>query len=153
MAGPAETLSFVARRLIQFEQRFAQADATRKRAAASLFSRISQSIQVLLTDLNRDQLPHEACRDLIFFSTKLRENAEEELGATESERLSQALREASDKEKIFLEFRASDQKRYLSEELEKAAILIQALANGIYMAPPAEGPAWESSPPNGTQAT
>ncbi len=153
MAGPAETLSFVARRLIQFEQRFAQADASRKRAAASLFSRISQSIQILVSDLNRDQLPHEACRDLIFFSTKLKECAEEELGGTESDRLSQALREACDKEKIFLEYRSSEQKKYLGEELEKAAILIQALANGIYMGPPDAGPAAAESPPDSAQGT
>jgi hypothetical protein len=145
MAGPVETLSFVARRLIQFEQRFGQADSLRKRYAASLFTQISLSIQTLVYDLNRDQLPHEACRDLIFYSTKLREGTEEELGSTESERLSQALREASDKEKIFLEYRTSDRKKYLEEELEKAAILIQALANGIYMPPLEPGP--ESAAP------
>lgn len=148
MAGPAETLSFVARRLIQFEQRFGQADPLRKRYAASLFSQISQSIQALVYDLNRDQLPHEACRDLIFYSTKLREGTEEELGATESERLAQALREASDKEKVFLEYRTSDRKKYLEEELEKAAILIQALANGIYMAPAEKGPEPNPAPQN-----
>jgi hypothetical protein len=151
MAGPAETVSFVARRLIQFEQRFAQADPVRKRSAASLFSQISQSIQILVSDLNRDQLPHEACRDLIFYSTKLKEGTEDELGAAESERLSQALREACDKERIFLEFRSSDQKKHLGEELEKAAILIQALANGIYMAPTHPGPAIsDAHPQNGT---
>ncbi|HKP96197.1 MAG TPA: hypothetical protein VJ385_10605 [Fibrobacteria bacterium] len=136
MAGPAETLSFVARRLIQFEQRFAQADLARKRAASSLFSRISRSLQTLVADLGRDLLPHEACRELAFYSTKLKECAGEELGAGESDRLSQALAEASDKEKIYLEYRSSEHRKYLTEELEKASILIQALANGIYMAPP-----------------
>ncbi|MDB5105555.1 MAG: hypothetical protein JWP91_3244 [Fibrobacteres bacterium] len=135
MAGPAETLSFVARRLIQFEQRFSQAAVERKRNASTLFSQISQSIQVLIADLSRDQLPHEACRELIFFSTKLKECAEEELGPTETDRLALALGEASDKEKIYLEYRASDRKSYLTEELEKASILIRALANGIYAAP------------------
>ncbi len=63
----------------------------------------------------------------------------DELGATESDRLSAVLTEASDKEKVFLEFRASDHKAHLSEELEKASILIQALANGIFM-PSQKGP-------------
>ena len=151
MAGPAETLSFVARRLIQFEQRFAQAGPERKRNASSLFTQISQSIQLLVADLGRDQLPHEACRELIFYSTKLKECAEEELGTTEAERLALALREASDKEKIFLEFRTSDRKDYLSEELEKAAILIRALANGIFVPAPGMGSALADSPPNGAQ--
>lgn len=152
MAGPTETLSFVARRLIQFEQRFAQAEVSRKRSASTLFSQISRSIQTLIADLSRDQLPHEACRELIFYSTKLKECAEEELGAAETERLSVALGEASDKEKIYLEFRASDRKKHLTEELEKASILIRALANGIYMGGPSQdGRSLEQFPPNGLQ--
>ncbi|MDQ3000542.1 MAG: hypothetical protein M3Y08_04695 [Fibrobacterota bacterium] len=138
MAGPAETLSFVARRLIQFEQRFAQADASRKRMASTLFSQISHSIQALVEDLDRDQLPHEPCRELIFYSTKLKDCAELELGTMETDRLSLALGEASDKEKIYLEFRASNRKKYLTEELVKASILIQALANGIFMGGPSQ---------------
>ena len=153
MAGPAETLSFVARRLIQFEQRFSQANAQHKRAAASLFTQISRSIQVLVADLGRDQLPHEACRELVFYSTKLADCAGEELGPAETERLSKALAEASDKERIFLEYRSSDRKKYLEEELEKASILIQALANGIHMAPPEEGSAMAEMPPSGAQGT
>lgn len=154
MAGPAETLSFVARRLMQFEQRFAQADASRKRLASTLFSQISQSIQALVEDLGRDQLPHVPCRELIFYSTRLKDCAEEELGTTETDRLSLALGEASDKEKIYLEFRASDRKKYLTEELEKASILIRALANGIYMGGPSEaGQAPVQFPPNGHQGT
>ncbi|MEO7425905.1 MAG: hypothetical protein ABI036_12015, partial [Fibrobacteria bacterium] len=58
------------------------------------------------------------------------------------------LREASDKEKIFLEYRTSDRKKYLEEELEKAAILIQALANGIYMPPLEPGPESAAAPKN-----
>jgi hypothetical protein len=134
MAGPAETISFVARRLIQFEQRFAQADLEHRRGASQLFGQISRSIQAMVFELDRDNLPHDACRDLILYSTRLQESAQEELG-TEADRLSAALGDACDKEKVFLEFRSSDRKGYLVEELEKAAILIQALANGIYMPP------------------
>ena len=137
MAGPAETLSFVARRLIQFEQRFAQADAARKRAAAALFTQIAASLQVLSADLGRDQLPHEACRELVFYSTKLKECTGEELGAVEADRLANAMADASDKEKLYLQYRSAEDRKYLTEELEKAAILIQALANGLYVAPPA----------------
>lgn len=136
MAGPAETLSFVARRLIQFEQRFALANPTRKKSASRLFVEISRSLQLLVADLGRDQLPHEACRDLVFYSTKLEECAGEELGESETRRLAQALAEGSDKEGIYLEFRSSERRKYLVEELEKASILLQALANGIYMDPP-----------------
>jgi hypothetical protein len=146
MAGPAETLSFVARRLIQFEQRFAQAATERKRAASALFTQIAASLQTLAADLSRDQLPHEAGRELIFYSTKLKECAGEELGAVEADRLANALGEASDKEKIYLQYRSSEDKKYLTEELEKAAILIQALANGLYVIPPAD-PAWVETPP------
>ncbi|GEM_PF-1844299 len=135
MAGPAETISFVARRLIQFEQRFALAGMDQRRGASNLFSKISRSIQALVQELDRDRLPHDPCRELILYSTRLKESAREELGDMEADRLSSALGEACDKENIFLEFRASDRKKYLVEELEKAAILIQALANGIYMAP------------------
>lgn len=149
MAGPAETLSFVARRLIQFEQRFAQAAPDRKRNASTLFLQISQSINLLVSDLGRDQLPHEACRELIFYSTRLKDCAEEELGATETERLSLALREASDKEKIFLEYRPSNRKDFLIEELEKASILIRALAYGIFVPSHEPGQAPWENPSNG----
>ena len=146
MAGPAETLSFVARRLIQFELRFAQAEPTRKRAASALFTQIAASLQVLAADLGRDQLPHEACRELVFYSTKLKECGGEELGSVEAERLANAMGDASDKEKIYLEYRSSPDRKYLTEELEKAAILIQALANGIYVAPPPQADLVESPP-------
>jgi hypothetical protein len=135
MAGPTETISFVARRLIQFEKRFALSDLPQRRTASILFSQISRSIQSMLFDLGREHLPHDACRDLILFSTKLKETTLEELGATEADKLATALGEACDKERIFLEYRNSDHKAQLTEELEKSAILIQALANGIYMAP------------------
>jgi hypothetical protein len=135
MAGPAETISFVARRLIQFEQRFAQANLEQRRGISKLFSQISRSIQAMVIELDRDHLPHDACRDLILFASKLLESTQEELGSVEADRLATALGEACDKEKIFLEFRASDRKKYLVEEMEKAAILIQALANGIFVEP------------------
>lgn len=148
MAGPAETLSFVARKLIQYEQRFAQAESGRKRAASALFGQVAASLQVLASDLSRDQLPHEACRELIFYSTKLKECAGEELGDSEADRLANAMGEASDKEKIYLQYRSAEDKKYLTEELEKAAILIQALANGIYVVPPSD-PTLVESPPAG----
>jgi hypothetical protein len=133
MAGPAETISFVARRLIQFEQRFAQADLAQRQKFSKLFNQISRTILVMVEELDRDHLPHEPCRDLILFASQLQELAQQELGTNEADRLSKALGDACDKEKIFLEFRGSDRKAFLVEELEKASILIQALANGIYM--------------------
>ena len=138
MAGPVENLSFVARRLIQYERRFAQGDPARKAEAAALFSRIAASLQALASDLGRDQLPNEASRELVLYSTRLKECVGEELGATEAERLSTLLAEASDKERLYLQYRSSGDKKYLAEELEKAAILIQALANGLCLAPPTD---------------
>lgn len=135
MAGPVETISFVARRLIQFERRFAQTDLNHRREISSLFSQISKTILVMLEELDRDHLPHKACRDLILYSTRILNSTKEELGADEADRLSTAFGEACDKEKVFLEYRLSDRKEYLTEELEKASILIQALANGIYIEP------------------
>jgi hypothetical protein len=137
MAGPIETLSYVARRLIQFEQRFAQADPARKREAASLFTQIAGSVQLLAHDLGRDHLPHEACRELALSSTRLRVCAGDPLGQGEAERLSKSLGEACDKEKLYLQYRSAPDQKALAEELEKAAILIQALANGLFVAPPA----------------
>jgi hypothetical protein len=131
MAGPVETLSFVARRLIQFEQRFERSDPIRKREAAALFTRIAASLYALTADLARDQVPHEPCRDLALYSTRIRECIEEEIGPVEAERLAKVMGEASDKEQLYLQYRSADNKKALSEELEKASILIRALANGL----------------------
>ncbi len=133
MAGAAETLSFVSRRLIQFEKKFANADLELRKKSAKLFLQIGSSLSLLLSELERDHLPHEPARELILYSTLLEELTNEPLGAEEASRLGNAMRNASDKEKLYLEYRASNQKKHLSEELEKASILIRALANGIYM--------------------
>jgi hypothetical protein len=136
MAGPVDNLSFVARRLIQYERRFSQAHPARKSEAAALFLRIASSIQSLVDHLERDQLPHEPCRELILSSTRLKECAEEELGPAEAEKLANMLGEASDKERIYLQYRSDVDKKSLGEELQKAAILIRALANGLCPVPP-----------------
>lgn len=136
MSGPAENLSFVARRLIQFEQRFAQAEPQRKLDSATLFARISASLHALVADLGRDQVPHEACRDLVLYSTRLRDLADAGLGAAEAERLAHVMGEASDKESLYLQYRSAADRKSLLEEVEKAAILIQALANGLCAIPP-----------------
>jgi len=143
MADPVETISFVARRLIQYEQRFAKAPLPRRRGASQLFGQIARSIGALAPELSRDHLPHDACRELALFTSRLEEAVADELGSQEASRLAEALGKACDKEVLFLAFRTSDRKKHLEEELEKAAILIQALANGIYMA--AEGAAGESA--------
>jgi hypothetical protein len=135
MAGPSESLSFVARRLIQFEQKFARTGPDRRRHASQLFTQIAASLHYLAGDLSRDTLPHDPCRELVLYSTKLAEAVTEELGTPEAERLAVTLSQASDPEKIYLEYRDSDRKKDLTEELEKASILIQALANGIFMEP------------------
>lgn len=133
MLGPAESISFVARRLIQFETRFAQAEPLRKSGASKLFKQIAESIQALSLELGKEKLPHDPCRDLIFFASLLHQSTNNELGDVEALRLATILGEAADKEKVFLEFRSSATKNHLLEELEKAHILIQALANGIYV--------------------
>jgi hypothetical protein len=133
VAGPSELLSFAARRLIQYESRFARAELPRRRGASQLFLQIAASLQSLAKDLSRDSVPHDPCRELVLYSTKLAHAVVEELGLQEAEKLSSSLSQGSDQEKLFLEFRTSDRRKELVEELEKAAILIQALANGIYM--------------------
>ena len=134
MAGPTETISFVARRLIQFEKRFGEAEIDQRRCLSNLFMQMSHSIRSMVLELERGNLPNDPCRDLILFSTQLQATAQEELGPSEADRLALALGEASDKEKIYLEFQNSTRKDSLVEELEKATILIQALADGIYVA-------------------
>jgi hypothetical protein len=136
MAGSVDNLSFVARRLIQYERRFAQAAPFRKSDAAALFLRIASSLHSLADHLGRDQLPHEPCRELVLYSTRLKECVEEELGTAESEKLANMLGEASDKERLYLEYRSAADKKPLGEELEKAAILIRALADGLCPVPP-----------------
>src|SRR5687768_1371004 len=145
MADPVETLSYVARRLIQHEIKFAKAGVSRRRAASQLFSQIARSVAALGPELSREHLPHDACRELALYASRLEEAVREELGAQEAVRLAEALTRACDKESLFLEFRTSDRRKHLEEELEKAAILVQALANGIYMAQPPEGEAAAST--------
>jgi hypothetical protein len=146
MAGSVDNLSFVARRLIQYERRFADADPIRKSEAAALFLRIASSIQSLVDHLERDQLPHETCRELVLYSTRLKECVEQELGAAEAEKLATMLGEASDKERLYLQYRSSADKKSLGEELEKSAILIRALATGLCSTPPADNGRIESRP-------
>lgn len=134
MAGPVETLSFVARRLIQHETRFAKAGLERRRGASVLFARIARSMALLGPALVRDQLPHDACRELALCASLLAEAVTEELGPQEGARLAEALAKACDTEGLYLEFRSPDRRKALAEELDKAAILIQALADGIYIA-------------------
>lgn len=136
MSNPVETISLVARRLIQNELKFAKADLQRRRGTSQLLTQIARSLGALAPELSRDRLPHDPCRELALYSTRLEEALAEELGAQEAARLAGALAAACDKEVLFLEFRTSDRKKYLQEELEKSSILIQALANGIYMALP-----------------
>lgn len=138
MANPVETISFVARRLIQFELRFAKAELSRRRGVSQLFTQIARSVGALGPELSRDHMPHDPCRELALYASRLEEAVSEELGPQEALRLAEALTKACDKEALYLDFRTSDRKKYLEEELDKAAILIQALANGIYMALPEE---------------
>lgn len=138
MANPVETISLVARRLIQFELKFAKASLPRRRDASQLFTQIARSVGALAPELTRDNPPHDACRELALYASRLEEAVSEELGPQEAVRLAEALTKACDKEALYLDFRASDRKKVLEEELEKAAILIQALANGIYMGQPEE---------------
>jgi hypothetical protein len=133
MADPVETISYVARRLIQHELKFAKAPLPRRRDASRLFVQIAHSVGTLGPELMRDHLPHDACRELALYSSRLEEAVSEEIGQQEGARLAEALAKASDKESLYLTFRTSDRKRHLAEELEKASILVQALANGIYM--------------------
>ncbi|HLP41156.1 MAG TPA: hypothetical protein VK465_06585 [Fibrobacteria bacterium] len=133
MAGPVETLSIIARRLIQNETRFAKACLERRRGASVLFSRIARDVALLGPALVRGQLPHEACRELALYASHLAEAVTEELGPQEGARLAEALARACDTEGLYLEFRSPERRKTLVEELDKAAILIQALADGIYI--------------------
>lgn len=148
MADPVETISYVARRLIQYELKFAGAELSRRRGASQLFGQIARSIGALGPELARDNLPHDACRELALYASRLEEAVSLELGAQEAGRLAEALAKACDKEGLYLEFRATDRRKHLEEELEKASILIQALANGIFMGQPAEGTSAPQPMPN-----
>ena len=135
MATAIETLSLIARKLIQSETRFAGADEPKRQRTSRLFTRISSGIGALVSDLNRDKLPHAPCRELTQCSSKLAEAISDEVGPQEAERLAEALGKACEKEVLYLEFRRSPHKPHLIEEMEKSSILLQALAHGIYRVP------------------
>jgi rRNA pseudouridine-1189 N-methylase Emg1 (Nep1/Mra1 family) len=71
---------------------------------------------------------------------------EEELGPVEAEKLANMLGESSDKERIYLEYRSALDKKSLGEELEKAAILIRALADGLCPVPASDAGPVEAPP-------
>ncbi len=139
MAEPIETISYVARRFIQFEKKFAEATEERRKYNSQLLRRISRNLVNLEQSLYRNELALEACRELAAGAVQLSHSTSEEIGEVEAEKLTSALEAACDAEKLMLQYRHSSQHDFLSSELVKAAILTRALADGLFIEENATG--------------
>ena len=133
MAEPIETISYVARRLIQFEKKFAEAELTRRQTNASILRKISRHLITLEQLLYRNDLAIDTCRELAVCATQLAISTQEEVGEAEAQKLSEALEAACHAEKLIRQYRESEQAEFLSSEVLKAAILTRALADGIFI--------------------
>jgi hypothetical protein len=131
MAGAAESLSFLSRRLIQFEGKFALRPKPGRAQAAQLFAGIAKSLHALYTALQEDEVPHVAARQLARWADVLSVEIAPEVGASEAERMGALMADASDHEKLFLEFRSSENPDSIIEDLWRGSVLVQALADGL----------------------
>ncbi len=131
MAGAAESLSFLSRRLIQFEGKFALRPRSGRAKAAQLFAGMAKGLQALYSALQEDEVPHEAARQLARWADELATEIAPEVGAGEAERMGALMAEACDHERLFLEYRSSENPEGIVEDLWRGSVLVQALADGL----------------------
>ncbi len=139
MAAPVQTISYFARRLIQFEQKFARRDPAQLPEIAGIFRDTGKGLDDLVAAINSGSDLEPACTLLQALSPRLQKEVQREIGPPESDRLLAAWGESLHAEALQGQFDQSPDGRVLLEELEKAAILIRALANGLHVgaqAPP-----------------
>jgi len=130
MAGPIQTLSYFARRLIQFEEKFASRPPERVLEAAELFRSMSEGLDGLLDAFDDHTALEPATATLKAMLPKLENEAHAEIGSPESDKLTLALREALEPGKLQLQLEAPNRDA-LVQELDTASILIRALADGL----------------------
>ncbi len=133
MAGPIQTISYFARRLIQLEQKFVKQPHDRLPHTAILFRSFSLALANTKEALiqGRDLVP--ACQEFLSLFPQLELQTTAEMGSPEAEKLLHALKEAMDPERLRNQIETSENRNSLGEELEKAIILVRALADGLYI--------------------
>src|SRR3989338_1043942 len=129
MAGPIQTLSYFARRVIQFEQKFAARPPARVQETAELFRSVGEGFDGLLDAFNDDAIIEPATESLKALLPQIETEVHAEVGHEEGERLSHALREALEPGRLRQQMGEADKRQTLIEELDKAAILVRALAD------------------------
>ena len=130
MAGPIQTLSYFARRLIQFEQKFASRTPEKVLEAAELFRSMSEGLDGLLDAFDDQAALEPATATLKAMLPQLESEVHAEMGSPESEKLSHALREALEPGNLQRQMDAPNRDTLVAE-LDKAAILVRALADGL----------------------
>jgi hypothetical protein len=130
MAGPIQTLSYFARRLIQFEQKFASRPPEKVQEAADLFHSMSEGLDGLLDAFDDHAALEPATATLKAMLPQLENEVHSEIGAPESDKLSHALREALEPGNLQRQLDAPNRDT-LVQELDKATILVRALADGL----------------------
>jgi len=131
MAKPVQTISYFARRLIQLEQKFARREPTHLRATAELFRAASDKLDDLLDALEDGEAVESACISLLTLLPGLEIEVYAEVGPPECDKIVQAMRDAVNPERVAKQFSESEDRPALMEELDKAAILVRALADGL----------------------
>jgi hypothetical protein len=139
-----ELISFVARRLIQYETRFYREEASRRRQVSEYFAAMASAIAALNEDLNRQKVPHESARELAKLASQLPAHVEDALGNQETERLRQLLEQGCDIDRIYREFNDTGRAFFFSDELGKAVILLNALSQGLFLPPNAHSEGYPS---------
>jgi len=131
-ASSLELLGFTARRLIQFEKRFYEGQSERRRELSRYFQQLSAAIEALHQELGRQKIPHDAVRELARLTSLLPAQVENEIGTSETGRLHHFLVQACDTERVYREYQGTENIGYLSDELQKAVILLRALGQGLF---------------------
>src|SRR6266849_6068894 len=94
MSDPVQTLSYFARRLIQFEQKFARRDPEKLRGTAALFRKAGEGLDQLPKAFEQGASLDPACALLQAILPGLEAEIYAEIGSPEAENLASALREA-----------------------------------------------------------
>jgi hypothetical protein len=134
MAGPVQTISYFSRRLIQFEQKFAQRPAESLRATAAVFRTFSEHLAGALECLEAGADPESFCAELRALMPGLQTETLAEIGSPEADKILYALGDALEPGRLREQMETSENTAVLFEELYKASILVRALADGLHAA-------------------
>ncbi len=140
MAQPIEMISHVARQLILLETRLSQMNLDARRVSSELLGEIAHNLSKLEGELETEASPFESCRQLAYLAGRMPLVIHAGASQATLEKLSAALADCCDPGKLVRQFQASGDHNLELAELRKAQILIRALAEGLYLAPPFASP-------------